>query len=504
MSMHLEAGGGPLEATFRRALDELDGCVRPGPGGEPVLQEGGNYPGAWLESTGSIGAEVLGRFRPEAARATFLLFADHARADGLLPYKVTAAGPAYRQVQMVTPLARSVWNLHRSVGGDRDLLARMYPAMEANDAWLARHRDTRGTGAVEAFCTFDTGHDLSPRLWHVPDTTPGGDPARYDPGSPLLPLIAPDLTANVVCQRRHLALIAEVLGHDPRPWRARADAAEAALFAQCYDRRDGTFYDRDPRGGFVRVQSDVLLRVLACDVGDGPFFAAALAAYLLNTRKFFARYPFTSLALDDPRFDQNAGRNSWGGPTNFLSLLRAPHAFDRHGRHVELSWALRPVLAALCRTDRFPQTLDPWSGDPGFTDRYSPAILWFLDAVERLGGILARPDGEVWCTALLPEAVRCTRRVGSVDLGLDHVDGTAVMTRDGVERARFPFGWRLVTDRDGQVSAVIGMSARPVEGVLVTGGRSVRLTLEGNERAELGPGGEVVRRGGPGVVFPQH
>jgi hypothetical protein len=132
------------------------------------------------------------------------------------------------------------------------------------------------------------------------------------------------------------------------------------------------FYDRDRTGAFVRVQSDVLLRVLACEIGDAAFFESSLRRYLLNTRKFFAQSPFTSIALDDPRFSQDFSRNSWAGPPNFLTLLRAPHAFEHHGHHVELSRALIP---------------------------------WTLDAVERLAGILPRPDGEVWCTALLPYGV---------------------------------------------------------------------------------------------------
>ena len=67
------------------------------------------------------------------------------------------------------------------------------------------------------------------------------------------------------------------------------------------------------------MQSDVLLRVLACEIGDDAFFETALRRYLLNTRKFFAKYPFTSLALDDPRFDPAYDYNSWNGPSNSLS-----------------------------------------------------------------------------------------------------------------------------------------------------------------------------------------
>ncbi|GAB4004113.1 hypothetical protein GCM10029992_48110 [Glycomyces albus] len=56
------AVGGPLERRWHQALAELAQCVRPLGGGAPVLNEGGVYAGAWLESTGTISAEVLARF----------------------------------------------------------------------------------------------------------------------------------------------------------------------------------------------------------------------------------------------------------------------------------------------------------------------------------------------------------------------------------------------------------------------------------------------------------
>lgn len=512
--LRFAATGGPLEEVYHRALRELvEFCVAPLDTGAPVLHEGGVYRGCWLESTGTINAEVLGRFLPTVARDTFAMFARHQRADGLLPYKVTEAGPAYNQIQMVTPLARSVWNHTVLCGQDMGFLATMYEAMARHDAWLARHRDTRATGCVEAFCTFDTGHDLSPRFWHAPDTCPDGDAARYAPHSPILPFLAPDLTANVACQRAYLARIAEVLNEDPGPWREAERASLAALFDNCHDVADGMFYDRDRTGRFVRVQSDVLLRVLACEVGDDAFFAEALGRYLLNTRKFFARYPFTSLAMDDPRFDHDSTHNSWGGPSNFLSLLRAPHAFEHHGRYTELTWATLPVLAAVCRMDRFPQALHPWTGEAGFTSRYSPAILWVLDAVERLSGILLRPDGEVWFTGLLPygvdhapvaDATGYARRVDGVVYELVNTSTDSVVYRDGRRYAQFPNGWRLVTDRGGRPRAIVGMSARPVTGSLVLDGSTASVTLAGNERVTLDAECREVSRSAVGVVSPTH
>ena len=99
--------GGPLESRWQQAHLELAQCIRPLAGSVPVLNEGGVYYGSWIESTGTINAEVLSRFDPAVTTATHLLFASHQRDDGMIPYKVTDAGPAFSQIQIVTPLARS-------------------------------------------------------------------------------------------------------------------------------------------------------------------------------------------------------------------------------------------------------------------------------------------------------------------------------------------------------------------------------------------------------------
>lgn len=502
-----------LEKVYYSGLAKLMDCIVPMDGGGLVLHEGGVYLGSWLESTGTISAERLSRFMPEVAEATFRLFARDQREDGLIPYKVTPAGPAYRQIQMVTPLARSVWNHYIGAGRSKAFLAEMYQAMSRFDDWLASRRNTRGTGCVEAFCTFDTGHDLSPRFWHVPDTPHLEDAAQVHPDSPLLPFLAPDLTANVYCQRLYLSRIAEELGESGAEWQARAAASSQSLFEHCYDREDAFFYDRDQGGRLVRVQSDVLLRVLACEVGERYFFDAALRRYLLNTGKFFAKYPFTSIAMDDPRFDPFSSYNTWGGASNFLSLIRAPHAFEHHGRYVELSWVLQPILAACSRMTRFAQTLSPWTGEEGYTEAYSPAILCLLDYMERLCGILPAAGGELWFTGLLPydmdhgrEAIHETGYRRTVDGTVYELINTlerAVIYRDEAEYLSFPVGVRVVLDRAGHLRKLIGMSIRQIEGVLCYQGKRIPFKLKGNEQLEYGDGG-FVSVSDIGVVLPEY
>lgn len=506
-----------LQRVHEAAVAKLQDCVKPGLGadGAPVLQEGGVYRGCWLESTGTINAEILSRFCPDIAGATFRQFADLQREDGLMPYKVTADGPAFKQIQLVTPLARSAWNHYRRNGRDQAFLARMYEALGRYDEWLLRFRNTRGTGCVEAFCTFDTGHDLSPRFWHIPDTPYEDDPSRYDPAVPLLPLLAPDLTASVYAGRRYLSRMACELGDEAamRAWDRKADDTLRSLMAHCLDTEDGFFYDVDGEGRFSRIQSDVLLRVLACEVGDDAFFAASLSRYLLNARKFFAKYPLTSIAMDDPRFDPFSGYNTWGGAVNFLSLIRAPHAFEHHGRHVELTWILQPIVSAMSRMTRFGQVLSPWTGEEGYTESYSPAILCVLDYIERLCGILPTPDGMLWFTGLLPQTRDHGVKLADETAYSRIVDGALFelritrtecrVYRDGQRLIAFPAGVRVVTDRAGEVRALVGMTFRPVEGRLLLRDREAPFRVAGNEVLRFDrERGTFLSERAPGVVLP--
>ncbi len=501
-----------MEQQYYRAVRELFSCIKPAGTDASILHEGGVYLGCWLESTGTINAELLSRFLPSVSGRTFAAFADRQRADGLFPYKLTADGPVFAQIQTVTPLARSVWNHYRLNGESHDWLRHMFDAMAGNDAWLARWRDTRGTGGVEAFCCYDTGHDLSPRFWHVPDSPLGNDPTACDPNNPLLPFVAPDLTATVACQRAYLGRIADELGEDGSAWREKSARSTAALFTHCFDAADGFFYDLDRHGRHVTVQSDVLLRVLACEIGDDAFFAEALDRYLLNTRKFFAKYPFTSIALDDPRYDPAYDYNSWAGPTNFLSLIRAPHAFEVHHRHVELSFVLQPILSALWKAERFAQTLHPFTGRPGYTEAYSPAILCLLDFVERLCGIQPRPDGTLWFTGLVPQQIEhrdaahetgYARSVDGHTFELVNSAAASIAWRDGEPLFAAPGGVRVITDRAGRVRALVGLSVQDVDGTLTTPQGDFPFRIAANEQLDL-EGDRLVSVRKPGLVPPSH
>ncbi|WP_438350325.1 MGH1-like glycoside hydrolase domain-containing protein [Paenibacillus sp. FA6] len=502
-----------LELVYYQAIRKLLDCIVPTLDKEPILHEGGIYFGCWLESTGTINAELLSRFLPSVSEETYLSFAKYQREDGMLPYKITKDGPSYRQIQLVTPLARCVWNHYQLHGKNKLFLRTMYDAMIKYDDWLVQYRNTRETGCVEAFSAFDTGHDLSPRFWHVADTPHLNDPTQCNPNSPILPFLAPDLTANVYCQRLYIAKMAEELGEDGSQWDEKAQQSLKSLFQYCFDEEDYFFYDRDRNDQFVRVQSDVLLRVMACEVGNSKFFEEMLSKYLLNTRKFFAKYPYPSIALDDPRYDSHNSYNSWAGPSNFLSIIRTAHAFEHHHRYVELTWVMFPILAAMARMTRFSQALSPWTGEEGFTEVYSPAILAVLDYIERLSGILPTRDETLWFTGVLPYDVDHGEQITG-DLAyrrkVDEQTFEFVNTSDGCQIYRngelklvFPAGIRVVTDRNGQLLSIIGMTLQPISGELKFDGLEISFTVKGNEQLDYRDGQLVTVRD-IGIVHPTY
>jgi len=156
---------------------------------EPVLIEGSVYKGVWLECAPHEGL-VYSLIRPDIARNNHLAFFRLQREDGQIPCNVKDAGAGFGQIQTVVPIAATAWELAQQTN-DSELLEMAYASCARWDAWLRRYRDTRGTGLCEGFCTYDTGHDNSPRWAGFPNACPDRD-ARKCPPVPSLPRLCPD------------------------------------------------------------------------------------------------------------------------------------------------------------------------------------------------------------------------------------------------------------------------------------------------------------------------
>ncbi len=354
----------------------------------PVLVEGSVYPGIWLEC-GPLEGLIYGQRctdrAHEVARANHDVFFARQRADGYFPCYIWKETTGYSQIQMVVPIAATALET-ADLLGDEAFLARAYAACSRWDNWLSTHRNTRGTGLCEAFCEADTGHDNSPRFKGLPFLCPNDD-AAICPDAGGLPYLAPDLSASVYGGRVALAKMADRLNKpaEARQWQDKADHIRQAIIKHCFDPEDECFYDVDRDGRFNKLRADAITRVLGEHVVDQPTFDRIYARYIRNEQEFWTPYPLPSVSISDPKFIKELPRNSWGGAAQALTALRAPRWFIHYGRSDDLRHLMTQWVNACCASDMFAQQINPWTGEFIGKDGYSPAMLVFVDFVQRLG-----------------------------------------------------------------------------------------------------------------------
>lgn len=393
--------GGAIRTRYEQALAGLAANTRTVFGFDrPVLNEGGVYRGIWLEC-GPMEAAMYGRLAgvtaPAPAHAVALashdVFFHHQRGDGYLPCWVRGEAVGRHSIQMVVPIAATAWETAQ-LTGDEAFLARAYDACGRWDQWLGDHRNTRGTGLCEAFCTFDTGHDGSPRFDGLPDACPDDAAARC-PNAGQLPFLAPDLSATVYGGRVALAAMADHLDRpaDARRWCERAGQLQQLIIQHCFDPEDECFYDVGRDGRFIRIRGDVLTRVLGEHVVDQAMFDRIYRRHIKSPAAFWTPYPLPSIAADDPHFVHHLPRNSWGGASQALTALRAPRWFDHYGQSADLDHLMRRWVQAILDAPAFMQQMNPWTGEFSTSEGYSPAMLVFATFVERLG-LLGEPQRE--------------------------------------------------------------------------------------------------------------
>jgi hypothetical protein len=366
---------------------------------KPLLVEGAVYPGAWLECAPLEGLvyATLAKFIPGPSPLAIAINNHNAfftlqRDDGQLPAAIKMSDVGYGQIQMVVPIAATALELAH-LTRDEQLLTTAYTACSRWDAWLRRYRNTRGTGLVEGFCTYDTGHDNSPRWAGIPNRCPDAD-ARKFPALPGMPRLCPDLSATVYGGRVALAAMARALGKpaEAAKWEHDAETIRRLIITRLYSPEDAAFYDLDTDNNFIRVRSDVISRVLGEHVlhldipSDRRIFDALWTRQLHNPAAFWSPFPFPSIALDDPTFVRPIPRNSWGGATQALTTLRAPRWMPHYGKSAELRTLMQAWIEAISRHTEFRQQMDPLTGNFTQADAsgYSPAALVYLDFIRRL------------------------------------------------------------------------------------------------------------------------
>jgi hypothetical protein len=331
----------------------------------------------------------------KVAIANHMAFFELQRPDGQVPAYVWDKKVGFGQIQMVVPIAATAWETSR-ITKNQQLLEAAYTACSRWDAWLRRYRDTRKTGLVEGFCTYDTGQDDSPRWAGMPNGCPGGD-ARVLPDAKGLPRLSPDLSATTYGARVALASMAKALGKNSEAdsWLESAEGIRKLIIEKLYSPEDGAFYDLDSDNRFVRVRTCVICRVLGEHVlkldsrSDRAIFENVWEKQLHNKKAFWSPFPFPSVALDDPTFVRPIKPNSWGGPSQALTALRAPRWMPYYGKSKEMEHLMRQWTAAIADSGVEYQQMDPVTGEFTLNNsagQYSPTALVYIDFSCRLGG----------------------------------------------------------------------------------------------------------------------
>jgi hypothetical protein len=469
MAISFDTDNPRLKAKFDLAIEGLKRNVVPVCGyGRPVLIEGAEYPGIWLEC-GPLEGAIYGVIDPNVAVDNHRVFFHHQRADGYLPCWVWSGRVGDGQIQMVVPVAATAWEVHQSCG-DVAFLNEAYESCCRWDDWLMRYRNTRGAGLCEAFCEYDTGHDNSPRWKGLPHGCPDSDARRCEPVDGL-PFLAPDLSATVYGGRVAMSKMAAALGRqdDARRWQTRAEEIRRAILSRCYDGQTACFYDVDSHDRLRLIRGDALTRVLSEHVVDQDTFEDIYRRQIHNPSAFWTEFPLPSIAADDPTFVADLPLNSWGGASQALTALRAPRWFEHYDKFADLAILMRQWVKAIANGEGFFQQISPFTGR--FTpskDGYSPTMLALVDFASRLYGVRRCGQALEW-NCRLPQGSSASRFRMDTPAGqaeLVNEKDRSVLRLDGRELATVRGTCRVITDLVGLPASVVATHSEPQDIVL--------------------------------------
>ena len=361
----------------------------------PVLTPGPDYPGIYLEH--NLDNVFYLEIDPEVAIAGHEIFFGFQREDGLFPSAVLdttrtkhPTGIIYQSVHILSSLAFTAWEIAQRTGRE-DFLNRAYHACVRYDQWLVKNRDRRGTGLVEMYCEYDTGHDHSPRVRDggIPRACPLANAAEM-PDLDFMPIIAPDLSAMLYDGRIYLGKMADSLGKaaEAEEWRERAAETRQRIHDVCFDPEDEFFYDVDAKGRFRKYRTEHITRMFMNRTVDQALFDRIYTRYFKNPQEFGTPFPFPSISLSDPAHDHSYPNNSWGGQSQALTAQRTILWMAQYGRLDDFKAFAQTWVTSLATSEKlFMQEMNPVTGDFSKScPNYTPSLLMMIDFSDWLEG----------------------------------------------------------------------------------------------------------------------
>jgi hypothetical protein len=476
-----------------------------------ILVEGGGYQNCWLE-TQPMGGEMFAARNVRVALNNQMIFLLTQRPDGRFPGMITAtertsqamraAGTnsveaGFANLQVLAHygwfqgfcLPEPAWRTYFWIGRDRAYLQKLYDGLAAFDAYLWRTRDSNGDGVLETWCVWDTGEDNSTRFEtrHAP-TSWGSD---KPPGSPntLVPFASMDVMAYSYDARATLARIARELGNGREAfWQQQAAQVRQRLIEKLWDGKRHACFDRDKNGRQLPELIHNNLRAMHHGIFTPSMAEEFIQYHLLNTNEFWTPFPLPSIAVNEPLF-RNRPQNDWSGQPQGLTYQRAIRALENYGYFSLVTELGQKLIDAIERGGtRFTQQFDPFTGLPSGRKEtgYGPTILAAQEYLARMHGIhLDVVAGRVWWSACGAKEFTYQQRWGNREWTLTSTQGVMTARENGKIYFECSAGVRVVTDLDGRVLQLVGITSTPQSATLKIGDKQLELSVQPNQEKSM-------------------
>ena len=482
--------------------------------GMKILVEGPGS-GAWLEVQPMCG-EMYAKRNLEVALNNQLLFMYAQRADGRLPGAVGSGNSARKSGADKKPLEGEVWmpeqdllanfmmlqgywfpdpawQIYFWTGKDREYLRMLYTAMEAYDAYLWRTRDSNGDGLLETWCIWDTGEDHSTRLLtrNAPTRWPfefaPGDARMPDPldsakfkyywyehfleklpmptrDQVLMPFASMEMMAYSYGGRATLAKIARELGNGREAyWQEQAGKVRQRLIQGLWDPARSACFDRDRNGKRLDELIHNNLRSMWFGIFSQEMADAFIGRHLLNPAEFWTPVPFSPIAINEKLY-RNVDGNDFTSGAWGLTFQRAIRALENYGHYAEVTLVGQKLLPVIIQNGyKFSMKFDNLTGKPSGWGNgcISSTILSALEYISRMYGLhLDVANNQVWWSALEGADFTYTQRWGEREWTLTATKDRFTGSLNGKQVFSCARGVRVVTDLDGRVREVVGISPK--------------------------------------------
>ncbi|MEI6076364.1 MAG: trehalase family glycosidase [Verrucomicrobiota bacterium] len=497
-----------------------------------ILVEGGDYPNCYLE-TQPMGGEMYAARDAQIALNNQLIFLLTQRKDGRLPGMVSSFfshtnqmgsgsnfwNTSFPDTQVTAHYGwlqgfcfpEPAWRTYFWIGKDRNYLLKLYAGLAAFDDYLWRTRESNHDGVLETWCIWDLGEDYStrhmtrgsPTLWpfDVPPGYPGtADPAnskdfhkywnshvhRNLPSFPLtdvmLPFQSMDMMAYSFDARMTLAKISRELGNGKEKfWQEQAEQVRQKLVEKLWDKKRHACFDLDKNGKQLPELIHNNLRAMYHGIFTQTMTDEFIKYHLLNTNEFWTKVPLPSIAVNESLF-RNSNLNDWSGQSETLTYQRAIRALENYSHYSLVTELGQKLFAAVQQANyRFTEQFDPLTGDPGCPrmDGYRPTALALLEYISRMHGIhLDVVKGQAWWSACDGKDFSYSQRWGERTWTMTSTNGVTTASLNGKNLITCTAGVRVVTDLDGKVSEIIGISAQKQKMTLEANGYKHKLSVK--------------------------